>query len=184
MVNGALAAYISRGARQRSRSCRRRSAQRRSRARCVDVGADRLVVMVNGALAAYISRGARQLARRSCPTTSRRSSSTVTRARFDVGADRAAGPRNQRPHRASEHPLAPYLVEAGFSPSQRWAIAHPSRRTTGRDNPSERPGCTDAALLPSMRHADRSQETRPGRRQAAVMGRCAATYWCPACQTS
>jgi ATP-dependent Lhr-like helicase len=74
-----------------------------------------LVVMVNGALAAYISRGARQLlaflpddeALQS--SFARALSSTLARMGLLVHEI------NGRP--ASEHPLAPYLVEAGFSPS-------------------------------------------------------------------
>ena len=74
-----------------------------------------LVVMVNGALAAYISRGARQLLaflRADDPaqaSSARALASTLARIGLLVHEI------NGLP--ASQHPLAPYLVEAGFSPS-------------------------------------------------------------------
>ena len=74
-----------------------------------------LVVMVNGALAAYISRGARQLLaflpddEPAQAATARALASTL--ARIGLLVHEIDGLP------ASEHPLAPYLVEAGFSPS-------------------------------------------------------------------
>ena len=74
-----------------------------------------LVVIVNGALAAYISRGARQLLaflpedEPARSTTARALATTLARLGLLVHEI------NGLP--ASEHPLAPYLVEAGFSPS-------------------------------------------------------------------
>ena len=74
-----------------------------------------LVVMVNGALAAYISRGARQLLaflpddEPAQASIARALASTLARIGLLVHEI------NGLP--ASEHPLAPYLVEAGFSPS-------------------------------------------------------------------
>ena len=74
-----------------------------------------LVVMVNGTLAAYISRGARQLLaflpddEPAQASTARALASTLARIGLLVHEI------NGLP--ASEHPLAPYLVEAGFSPS-------------------------------------------------------------------
>ena len=74
-----------------------------------------LVVIVNGALAAYISRGARQLLaflpedEPARSTTARAVATTLARLGllvFEV---------NGLP--AAEHPLAAYLVDAGFSPS-------------------------------------------------------------------
>jgi ATP-dependent helicase Lhr and Lhr-like helicase len=74
-----------------------------------------LVVMVNGTLAAYISRGARQLLaflpddEPAQASTARGLASTLARIGLLVHEI------NGLP--ASQHPLAPYLVEAGFSPS-------------------------------------------------------------------
>jgi ATP-dependent Lhr-like helicase len=74
-----------------------------------------LVVMVNGALAAYISRGARQLIaflpddEAATSSTARALASTLARIGLLVHEINGVP--------ASQHPLAPYLVEAGFSPS-------------------------------------------------------------------
>ena len=74
-----------------------------------------LVVMVNGALAAYISRGARQLLafipedEPARSTTARALARTLAQFRLLVQEI------NGLP--AAEHPLAAYLVEAGFNPS-------------------------------------------------------------------
>jgi ATP-dependent helicase Lhr and Lhr-like helicase len=74
-----------------------------------------LVVIVNGALAAYISRGARQLLaflpddEPGLSTTARAIATTLARLGLLVHEI------NGLP--ATEHPLAPYLVDAGFSPS-------------------------------------------------------------------
>ena len=74
-----------------------------------------LVVMVNGTLAAYISRGARQLLaflpddEPAQASTARALASTLARIGLLVHEI------NGLP--ASQHPLAPYLIEAGFSPS-------------------------------------------------------------------
>jgi ATP-dependent Lhr-like helicase len=74
-----------------------------------------LVVMVNGALAAYISRGARQLLaflpedEPARSTTARALARTLARFRLLVQEI------NGIP--AAEHPLAAYLIEAGFNPS-------------------------------------------------------------------
>jgi ATP-dependent helicase Lhr and Lhr-like helicase len=82
-----------------------------------------IVVLVNGALAAYISRGARQL--QVFLPEDEPARSTTARAL----ADRLAQLTRAEPGRialligeingvpASDHPLAPYLVDAGFSPS-------------------------------------------------------------------
>jgi ATP-dependent Lhr-like helicase len=82
-----------------------------------------VVVLVNGALAAYISRGARQLTAfipEDEPARSTVARALATRlAQLGRGEDgRMAlliGEINGLP--ASEHPLAPYLVDAGFNPS-------------------------------------------------------------------
>ena len=82
-----------------------------------------VVVLVNGALAAYISRGARQLTAfipEDEPVRSTVARALATRlAQLGRGEDgRLAlliGEINGLP--ASEHPLAPYLVDAGFNPS-------------------------------------------------------------------
>ena len=74
-----------------------------------------LIVMVNGALAAYISRGARQLLaflpeeEPARSTTARALASTLARFRLLVQEV------NGIP--AADHPLAAYLIEAGFNPS-------------------------------------------------------------------
>ena len=82
-----------------------------------------LVILVNGALAAYIAAAAASCSC-SCPTTSRRGRS--------IGRALAAGSQRWRAGRrrrggllvaeingmpAAEHPLAPFLVDAGFNPS-------------------------------------------------------------------
>jgi ATP-dependent Lhr-like helicase len=82
-----------------------------------------VVVLVNGALAAYISRGARQvLVFLPDDEPARSSTGRALAARL---AQLARG-EDGRPAfliaeinglPASEHPLAPYLIEAGFSPS-------------------------------------------------------------------
>jgi ATP-dependent Lhr-like helicase len=74
-----------------------------------------LVVIVNGSLAAYISRGARQLLaflpddEPARSTTARALAKTLARFRLLVQEI------NGIP--AAEHPLASYLIEAGFNPS-------------------------------------------------------------------
>ncbi len=74
-----------------------------------------LIVMVNGSLAAYISRGARQLLaflpedEPAHSTTAR--ALAITLARLGLLVHEINGLP------ASEHPLAAYLVEAGFNPS-------------------------------------------------------------------
>jgi len=74
-----------------------------------------LVIIVNGALAAYISRGARQLLaflpedEPARSTTARALATTLARLGLLVHEV------NGLP--AAEHPLSPYLIEAGFSPS-------------------------------------------------------------------
>ena len=82
-----------------------------------------LVVLVNGALAAYISRGARQLLvflpedepARSM-TARALAAKLASLARDDeFRVALLIGEINGVP--SSEHPLAPYLVDAGFSPS-------------------------------------------------------------------
>ena len=82
-----------------------------------------LVVLVNGALAAYISRGARQLlvflpedepARSmTARALAAKLASLARDEEFRVAL--LIGEINGVP--SSEHPLAPYLVDAGFSPS-------------------------------------------------------------------
>jgi ATP-dependent helicase Lhr and Lhr-like helicase len=82
-----------------------------------------LVVLVNGALAAYISRGARQLT--AFLPEDEPARSTSARALAGRLAALARGEDGGIPllitdingTAASEHPLAPYLVDAGFSPS-------------------------------------------------------------------
>ncbi len=82
-----------------------------------------LVIIVNGALTAYLSRGARQVL--AFIPEEEPARSTVARALAARLADLARGDDgriailineiNGVP--ISEHPLAPYLQEAGFSPS-------------------------------------------------------------------
>jgi ATP-dependent Lhr-like helicase len=85
------------------------------RARTLTRSAGALVIMVNGTLAAYISRGARQLAaflpedEPARSTTARSVAKTLARFRLLVQEI------NGMP--AAAHPLASYLVEAGFNPS-------------------------------------------------------------------
>ncbi len=90
-----------------------RSADDRGRGPTRSAGS--LVVIVNGALAAYISRGARQLLaflpedEPARSTTARALAATLARLGLLVHEV------NGLP--AAEHPLSPYLIEAGFSPS-------------------------------------------------------------------
>jgi ATP-dependent Lhr-like helicase len=74
-----------------------------------------LVVIVNGALAAYISRGARQLL--SFLPDDEASQASIARALASTLARIGLLVHEINGLPASEHPLAPYLVEAGFSPS-------------------------------------------------------------------
>jgi ATP-dependent Lhr-like helicase len=74
-----------------------------------------LVVMVNGALAAYISRGARQLL--AFLPDDEASQSSIARALASTLARIGLLVHEINGLPASQHPLAPYLVEAGFSPS-------------------------------------------------------------------
>ena len=87
----------------------------RGRAPTRSVGS--LVVLVNGALAAYISRGARQLLA-FLPEDEPRAFDALARAargaRWRGSALLVDGSTASRPR---EHPLAPFLVEAGFNPS-------------------------------------------------------------------
>jgi ATP-dependent Lhr-like helicase len=90
-----------------------RSGDDRGRAPTRSAGS--LVAIVNGALAAYISRGARQLLaflpedEPARSTTARALAATLARLGLLVHEV------NGLP--AAQHPLSPYLVEAGFSPS-------------------------------------------------------------------
>ena len=74
-----------------------------------------LVVMVNGALAAYISRGARQLL--AFLPDDEPAQSSIARALASTLARIGLLVHEINGLPASQHPLAPYLVEAGFSPS-------------------------------------------------------------------
>jgi ATP-dependent Lhr-like helicase len=83
-----------------------------------------LVVLVNGALSAYISRGARQLQVFLPEDEPARSVTARALARRLAGLGLLIGEINGVP--APKHPLAPFLVEAGFSPS---AMGFHVRRT-------------------------------------------------------
>ena len=74
-----------------------------------------LVILVNGALSAYISRGARQLQVFLPEDEPARSSSARALARRLSGLGLLIAEINGVA--ASQHPLAPFLIEAGFSPS-------------------------------------------------------------------
>ena len=74
-----------------------------------------LVVMVNGTLAAYISRGARQLLAFLPDDEPAQASTACALASTLARIGLLVHEINGLP--ASQHPLAPYLVEAGFSPS-------------------------------------------------------------------
>jgi ATP-dependent Lhr-like helicase len=93
-----------------------------------------VVILVNGALAAYISRGSRQLTVRLPEDEPARS--TVARALAGrlarLGASMLVAEINGRP--ADEHPLAPYLVEAGFHPS---AMGYQLRRQPSLTAPAD-----------------------------------------------
>ena len=131
----ALAARSARRAGRRS-SCRRPippirtgrcSRGRRRREATESAGAARhgpsgsLVVLVNGALAAYISRGARQMLVFLPDDEPARIVDRTRAARSRVVREvtSAAGPAGGGDQRspAARHPLAPFLVEAGFYPS-------------------------------------------------------------------
>jgi ATP-dependent Lhr-like helicase len=80
------------------------------------------VVLVNGALAAYVTRGARQLAvflPEDEPARSVTARALADRlaslARVEGAASQLIGEINGGP--ASEHPLAPFLIDAGFTPT-------------------------------------------------------------------
>ena len=74
-----------------------------------------VVVIVNGALAAYISRGARQL--QVFLPEDEPARSTIARALAERLAGLALLIAEINGIPTSDHPLAPYLIEAGFSPS-------------------------------------------------------------------
>jgi ATP-dependent Lhr-like helicase len=86
-----------------------------------------LVVLVNGALAGYISRGARQVQvflpedEPARSTTARALAERLSALARDAGL--LIAEVNGLP--AAEHPLAPFLVQAGFSPS---AMGYQMRR--------------------------------------------------------
>ena len=76
-----------------------------------------LVILVNGALAAYIGRGARQLSvflPEDEPTRSGVARALAKRLAH-LGSGGLIADINGRP--VDEHPLAPFLIEAGFHPS-------------------------------------------------------------------
>ena len=96
------------------------------------------VILVNGALGAYLSRGARQLLvylpedepqRSAIARPLSRQLATIAR---DTGL--LIAEINGLP--TSDHPLAPYLEEAGFRPS---AMGFMVRRSAERHNPPEMP---------------------------------------------
>ena len=105
-----------------------------------------LVVLVNGALSAYISRGARQLQVFLPEDEPARSTTARALARRLAGLGLLIGEINGV--QAPEHPLAPFLVEAGFSPS---AMGFHVRRGSS-STMSTRSSDTDAAGL-AGRHA-------------------------------
>jgi ATP-dependent Lhr-like helicase len=72
-------------------------------------------VLVNGTLSAYISRGARQLQVFLPEDEPGRSATARALARRLAGLGLLIGEINGVP--APDHPLAPFLVEAGFSRS-------------------------------------------------------------------
>jgi ATP-dependent Lhr-like helicase len=74
-----------------------------------------LVILVNGALSAYVSRGARQLQVFLPEDEPARSSTARALARRLAGLGLLIGEINGVS--ATQHPLAPFLVEAGFSSS-------------------------------------------------------------------
>jgi ATP-dependent Lhr-like helicase len=76
-----------------------------------------LVILVNGLLAAYISRGSRQLSAFLPEDEPARSTLARALARrlASLGSSILIGEINGAP--ADEHPLAPFLAEAGFHPS-------------------------------------------------------------------
>ena len=74
-----------------------------------------LVILVNGELSAYMSRGGRQLYVFLPEDDPARSLAARAVARRLAGLGLLIGDINGTP--AAEHPLAPFLVEAGFSPS-------------------------------------------------------------------
>ena len=139
-----------------------------------------VVVIVNGALAAYISRGARQLLVFLPDDEPARS--MVGRALAATLARLARGEDGRLPllvteingMPAAEHPFAPYLIEAEFSPS---AMGLQIRRpVVGRGSPisgawtvsSPRPRrCADRpslpTSLPSCSMAPTARMLRPGR---------------------
>ena len=108
-----------------------RRAEARPRADAAPVGS--LVVIVNGALAAYISRGARQLLAFLPEDEPARSTQpgAGALAQLDAGAARRSSSHEINGVPASEHPLAAYLVEAGFSP-RRWASRSSTPAVDGR----------------------------------------------------
>jgi len=81
-----------------------------------------LVVLVNGALAAYLPRGGRQIVVYLADDEPARSSTgrALARALARLARDESRGGlliaevNGQEPAR---HPIAPYLIEAGFNPS-------------------------------------------------------------------
>jgi ATP-dependent Lhr-like helicase len=103
-----------------------------------------LVVLVNGALAAYISRGSRQLTVLLPEDEPARSTvgRALARRLAHLGSGVLIGEINGIA--ADEHPLAPFLVEAGFHPSAMGfqirrppSPSAPARLATDRDRASE-----------------------------------------------
>jgi ATP-dependent Lhr-like helicase len=90
-----------------------------------------IVILVDGALAAYLSRGARQLTvflPEDEPVRSTTARAVAGRLAMlardtDTGIALLIGEINGAP--SADHPLAPYLTEAGFTPS---ALGYQMRR--------------------------------------------------------
>ena len=105
------------------------------------------VILVNGSLAAYLSRGARQLLVYLPEDEPQRSATGRPLAAQLAAMARLGGLMiaeiNGYP--TADHPLAPYLVEAGFHPSamgfmmRRGPLMAPERRATGPASPTPRP---------------------------------------------
>jgi ATP-dependent Lhr-like helicase len=131
-----------------------------------------IVILVNGALAAYVSRGERQLTTflsEAEPERSRMARAVaralIERARSGVDAPRGMLLEEIDGIRAADHPMAPYLAEAGFIPGalgmQADLRSHKSQVASRQSQSPDAVTSRDRDLAQAVPHHQSSTRDRP-----------------------